>query len=345
MQNSVSVACKLLLLWLPCVVANAEVTLQFRENPVCESSVVRLSDLVELVGGDQSTIERMWSAPLGPSPRVGAAQSWYASDIVQHLQLRGMSAQNIRWSGDKRTQIQRKQKALVSVGRNMAPAFVNDRLLAAAQANVSRALREYISLQTGERTQWQITTSFDPQYTKQLQSRYNILAIGGGSPDIIGKQEFILELRGKEQSTRIKVTADIQLPEMVVVASRPLRRDEVINAEALKLKVLPKEKLSGKNYYTDFSQVVGLQMRRGLSTGLPLTDSILGPPVVISRAQLVTVECASGGIVVKSSAKALSAGAVGDLIEVEMPGRVKTTGSVVDSMTVRVSAAATRSYR
>ncbi len=325
------------------MVANAEVTLRFRENPVCESSVVRLSDLVELVGGDETSVQRLWSAPLGPSPRIGAAQSWYASDIVQHLQLRGISAETIRWSGEKRAQIQRKQKALVAVGSKMAPAFVSDRLMAVAQANVERALQEYISLQTGERTQWQITTSFDPQYIKQLQSKHNILAIGGGSPNIIGKQESILELRSQEKPVRIKIAADIQLPEMVVVASRPLRRDEVITEEALKLKVLPKEKLRGQTYYTDFSQVIGQQLRRGLSTGLPLTDAIIGPPVVISRAQLVTVECASGGIVVKSSAKALSAGAVGDLIEVEMPGKVKAVGSVVDSMTVRVSAASTRS--
>jgi flagella basal body P-ring formation protein FlgA len=109
------------------------------------------------------------------------------------------------------------------------------------------------------------------------------------------------------------------------------------------MKVLHRSARSGNNYFTSIEQVVGKQLRRSLATGLPIDDQMIGEPIVISRAQLITVESVSGGITVSSPGKALSAGAAGELIQVELPGRVKVFGTIVDSNIVRIAARATPS--
>lgn len=343
--NNVAVLSILIFLWMQQAALAENITVRFKENPVCESSVVRLADLVS-VSGDLSGLDRILSAPLSPAPAVGATQVWHSRDILQHMQLRGVPSRIIAWDGQTRAQVQRKQESLINVDHRMSPAFVDDRLLKVAQSHVSRALADFITLQTGERVAWDIDVTIDQQFTRALQNKRNILAIGGGSKDIVGPQEFLLDIKGTDGTPRrVKVAAVVRTPEMVVVASRPLRRDEVLTEEALKMKVLPRGKLAGQNYFTDYAALLGQQMRRGLSTGLPITDAIIGPPVVITRSQLVTIECSSGAIVVKTSGKALASGAVGDLIEVEMPGRIRATGSVVDSMTVRVAASGSHVYR
>lgn len=343
--KNVAVLSSLVLLSVQQSALAENITVRFKENPICQSSVVKLADLVS-VSGELSGLDRILAAPLSPAPAMGTTQVWHARDIMQHMQLRGVPGRSIDWDGLTRIQIQRKQQALVDIDHRMSPAFVDDRLRKVAQDHVSRALVDFIALQTGERVAWDIDVTLDPQFTRALQNKRNILAIGGGSKNIVGPQEFLLDIKGTNGiPTRTKVAAVVRTPEMVVVAARPLRRDEVLTEEALKLKVLPRGKLAEQQYFTDYGSLLGQQMRRGLSTGLPITDAIVGPPVVITRSQLVTIECSSGAIVVKTSGKALASGAVGDLIEVEMPGRIKATGSIVDSMTVRVAASGGHVYR
>jgi len=323
---------------LGCQSSLAEVVLKLRENARCESTVVTLRDIVEVVGGDEKKVSGVLGAALGPSPRPGSPQRWYKSDIVQHLQARGIDRRAIRWSGPEHTTLTREPIKMVTYTGNLQPAFVNERMQNAASLNLSQAIQTYLQQVTGSQTQWEVVVQPDAKDVKTLLNRRNILEIGGGSDPIEGPQQFIVRLRNADRTTRtVRVNAEVGPPEMVVVASRPLRRDEVLTAEALKLAVLPKQRLAGQKYFTRLEDVLGKQLRRSLSTGLLVTEQIIGAPVVVERMQLVTVECRVGTIVVKSPGKALSSGAVGELVEVELEGRRRLTGSVVDSMTVRVS--------
>jgi flagella basal body P-ring formation protein FlgA len=65
---------------------------------------------------------------------------------------------------------------------------------------------------------------------------------------------------------------------------------------------------------------------------------LVGQPIVIHRNDLIEVESVAGAVVVKSSAKSLSAGAVGDLIDIEMPNRKKIRATVVESGLARIVA-------
>lgn len=323
--------------------ANAdEITLmRFRTKPVSEQAVVKLGDLVEVTRGSTPDIQSAMQLTLGPAPRVGSAQTWHAQDILQHLELRGIHLDSIQWSGEAQTQLQRIDPKMVNVTEKLLPAFMSQHMVEQAQANVAAAIDEYISLKTGETTQWEIDAEIDFQHVKALNSRRTILSVGGGSESLMGKQTFLLKIKTDNGPQTIQVKANVELPPMVVVASRPIRRDEVLTAEALKMKSLPRSKLTEGQYFSNFDNLIGKQMRRSLSTGMPVSEEIIGDPVVISRGQLVTVECVSGGIAVSSSAKAITPGAIGELIQVEMVGRQRVSGTVISPLIVRIAAKAT----
>ncbi len=322
---------------------NPEVTLRFINNPTCSSSVVTLGDLIEIESGSSSAILRSLDIVLGPAPLVDSGlQTWYSSDVLQHLELRGIHPASIAWSGPDRVGLQRTNKKMVSVADQMSPAYLSERMVNQAHENVAYAIAQYINYRTGETTDWRIQVKVDERMIRQLQSRNSIVSVGGGTENYTGKQDFVLQIKtSSDQGAQIRVQAIVELPEMVIVASRPLRRDEILTADALKFKVLDKSVKVNDKVFTDFTQVIGKQMRRTLSTGLPITESTIGDPIVISRAQIVTVECVSGGITVSTPGKSMGAGAVGELIEVELPGRNRIFGTVIGPMVVRVAAKAT----
>ncbi|MGN6547008.1 MAG: flagellar basal body P-ring formation chaperone FlgA, partial [Aureliella sp.] len=94
-------------------------------------------------------------------------------------------------------------------------------------------------------------------------------------------------------------------------------------------------------YFTDFSEIVGKQLRRSVSTGLPIAQGYIGEPIVVSSGELVEIESVAGSISVKTAARALSGGAVGELINVEIiSSRKRIAAMVVGPLQVRVAGGA-----
>ncbi|MCA9127390.1 MAG: flagellar basal body P-ring formation protein FlgA [Planctomycetales bacterium] len=319
--------------------ADEEVELRFKSDPTCNRTVLRLGDLVEVTRGQNSSTKAMMEITLGPAPRPGATQTWFQSDVQQHLELRGFHANGIRWLGEQQTRVQRVDRLIeMELGTTVTPAFLDERRIRQAEGNVALAIADYLSLKTGERADWQVEAFISNQYVSSLQVRTNITGIGGGNPPWTGKQRFAIEVKHEGQIIALPIDATVSLPPMVVVASRPLRRDEVLDEKALTFKALGSKFSKEAHYFHDLSELVGKQMRRSLSTGLPLTAELVGDPVVVSRGEIVTVESVAGGVVVSSQAKSLSAGAVGDSVQVELPTRDKVYATVVSPLVVRIAA-------
>jgi flagella basal body P-ring formation protein FlgA len=78
-----------------------------------------------------------------------------------------------------------------------------------------------------------------------------------------------------------------------------------------------------------------------MSTGLPIAKSAIGEPIVVSSGELVEIESVAGSISVKTAARALSGGAVGELVNVELiSSHKRLTAVVVGPLQVRVSSGA-----
>lgn len=320
-----------------------EIVLLFRREPRCQTQVVRVGDLVEVANAGKNSHDALLDIPLAPAPQIGVAQEWTSEDVLRHLELRGLAQKKIRWSGPQSIKLMRLVEASPSVSRTqLAPAFVQDRTISQAQANVVQATREYLWLKTGERTQWRVNVTVPSEHAQALSQKRNIETIGGGVPPWVGEQALIIGYKVSGKMFQVSLPVLIELPRTVVVTTRPMRRDEVIEESALDYAPLP-ERIEDQadEYFSDIQQIVGKQLRRSMSTGLPIPKSAIGEPIVISSGEVIEVESVAGSISVKTAARALSGGAVGDLINIELlSSRKRLSATVVGPLQVRIAGGA-----
>lgn len=318
--------------------------LRFVENPRTSEHVVRLGDLVEVLSGNSATMERMLTLPLGPAPRAGEYQAWHSSDVLQHLELRGVHSSSVRWSGSDQARLQRLPDSRLQETGSIEPAFVQGRTLELASNLVSQAIEEYLNLKTGEQTDWIIRAEVPAKLVEVVRIRRNIVGVGGGQPPWLGDQQFVLQVKERNAIVNVPIKAQVELPPLVVVAKRPLARDEILTDKMLELAPLPRR--SGEvqsKYYSDINELVGQQLKRSVSTGLPISGDVVGSPVVISRNEMIEVESVSGGVSVRTMARSLGSGAVGELIDVEViPTKQRMLAAVVGPLKVRVASVSAR---
>jgi flagella basal body P-ring formation protein FlgA len=101
-------------------------------------------------------------------------------------------------------------------------------------------------------------------------------------------------------------------------------------------------------YFTDFKDVLGKQLRRSISSGQAIREDDVGPPLVVEKNQLVQIKVVIGGVEVETAGRAITEGAVGDLVQVEtlnLKERKKLTAQVLDTNSVQVIAAGVSATR
>jgi flagella basal body P-ring formation protein FlgA len=321
-----------------------QIVIGFVDTPRTSAHVVQLRDVVQIHAGQQAALERMLDLPLGPAPRDDHFQTWHADDVLQHLELRGFHRDRFRWSGATQTKLQKIAAPSNTASGSIEPAFVQGRTLELANSLVAQAISEYLNLRTGEQTDWKVRVSIPPKLADVIRMRRNIVGIGGGSEPWLGDQQFILQLKERDQLIQVPVAAQIELPPMVLVANRPLRREEILTEEALEFAPLPQRSSSDTSkYYTDPKQLIGQQLKRSVSTGLPISSDVVGSPTIIARNEMIEVESVSGGVSVRTMARSMGSGAVGELIDIEViPTKQRMLATVVGPLKVRVAAVSAR---
>lgn len=329
----------------PLTHAAEQVVLRFVESPRTTGNVVRLGDLVEVLAGNSASLVQAMQLPLGPSPRENNFQTWHSRDVLQHLELRGLQPSSLRWSGATQVELQRIPAGPNPIHASIEPAFVQSRTIQLAEQLVARAITEYLELKTGERTDWRISAKVPAKLADAIRIRRNIVGIGGGQEPWLGEQEFVLQVKDRDRILNVPIEAHVDLPPMVVVATRPLRRDQIITADLLEL--APLQQRSGEDpakYFSDMEKLIGKQLKRSISTGLPIASDFVGAPTVIGRNEMVEVESVSGGVSVRTMARSLGSGAVGDLIDIEtISNKHRMLATIVGPMKVRVAAVSARS--
>lgn len=135
----------------------------------------------------------------------------------------------------------------------------------------------------------------------------------------------------------IYVPARVDVYAEVVVLARSLNRGTVITEDDVVLKRMNIAQ-AGFGNIRDLSQVVGMELKRRLQAGEPVRLSHVKLPQVVRRGDKVTLEAATGSILVITNGTALANGQVGDQIQVRnekskrvvdaeviAPGKVRVT--------------------
>jgi flagella basal body P-ring formation protein FlgA len=145
-------------------------------------------------------------------------------------------------------------------------------------------------------------------------------------------QAFELTLRTGSGVEQLAVDARVTLPPPVVVAARSLARGTVIAPGDVRLQrpaatggspvqqsIGYRRATSGKadDAFHSLEDVLGMEAARSISAGSALEPKMVRRPVLVERGELVTVVARSGGIRVRTTARAKEDASLGDLVAVE----------------------------
>ena len=122
---------------------------------------------------------------------------------------------------------------------------------------------------------------------------------------------------------KMYVTASVEITGEAVVAARPIGRGERLAGNMLATQpVLLNERR--KQTVKDPQRVIGMEARRPISAGVPVTADLLTSPPAVSRGDHVIIRAQSGRFSVASRGQALAEAAVGEQVLVKNLSSSKT---------------------
>lgn len=153
-----------------------------------------------------------------------------------------------------------------------------------------------------------------------------------------GVQSFLIAAQiGEKEQARFWVKADIRVYDQVVVAARPLGRQEILGVKDLRLE--RREITSRVNQpFTRLDDVVGKQSTRSIQIDDVITANAIERPTLLKRGSPIILVFDSGSLRVETQGVAEEGGKIGDLIQVKNPASGKMLrGLVLDGHNVRVN--------
>ena len=86
--------------------------------------------------------------------------------------------------------------------------------------------------------------------------------------------------------------------------------------------------------FAETSELLGKELRRNISTGQPIQRLDVGPPRVVQVKDLVKIQVLAGSIVAETTGRALQAGGIDEVIEVEVSENKKRLAARIRSSDV-----------
>ena len=214
-----------------------------------------------------------------------------------------------------------------------------------AERIAADAISNYLQSKTNSNGRWIIRAKIPTEHAKVLSMRRQILGVAGGQPPWDGEQEFIFLIQGPSGEQSLSIQATVKLPEMVVAANRPLAKGYILKEEDLVWIPMPRGLPFGPaDCFSSIETLVGQQLRRSMSTQQVLRQNEVGSPTVVHVGDIIAIEVVSGGVVVGTNGRAIEAGSIDDLIQVDVePSRTRILARITGERTAEVIATGTRS--
>jgi flagella basal body P-ring formation protein FlgA len=330
-----------------------DVTLRDRVAP--HASVVRLGDVADVSTADRQRARQLAAMPLMPAPAPGTERSLRAREIQDMLTAQGVDLAELRFAGaanvvvgsadgagtEKRAEVQDDDKparmnrhAAILAGESRERTFtqLDHSQIELLRQRLASCIEDYVNARTGKVEPRKITCDVSARELARLNAATTMpLCTGGGDP-WIGRQRFVVSYSTADGPGQLTVFADVLPPPVpVVVAVRSIGRGEPIKAADLELRSVEASVRSGqRTTFDSIEKVIGMEARQSIQAGDVVFAEQVQSPILVKRGEVITVSSQSGGIRVRTSAKALHDGAHGDLVQVEsLASREKFDARVV----------------
>ncbi len=126
-----------------------------------------------------------------------------------------------------------------------------------------------------------------------------------------------------ERPWRMFLPVSVEIEGQGLVAARPLTRGERITEAALESRSVIVN-ATRRAAITNRTQLIGMEMRRGVNAGTPFTPDLLTAPEAIQRGDHVVISAHTNGFTVRSRGKALASGGIGEQVLVENLSSART---------------------
>ena len=187
------------------------------------------------------------------------------------------------------------------------------------QHEVHSIIQRHLEAKTGQAGNWHVACKFFPRELAMLDAAVAPPTCQGGREPWTGRQRFILTVPTKEGQVNLPIYADVSAPAMAIaVAIRQISRGAMITAADVELQKVGAVPAGARRApITSLEQLIGMEARQAIQAGEIVLSDKVQAPLLVKRGDIVTVVSQSGGIRVRTTARARQDGAKGELVQVE----------------------------
>jgi flagella basal body P-ring formation protein FlgA len=218
-------------------------------------------------------------------------------------------------------------------------------MIAQAERIASTAIEKYLQTKMNSTVDYTIRPEISTEIAPRLLQMRQIVGVDGGLPPWDGEQNFEFLVKGPTGEMVVPIKAIIELPELVVAASKQLAKGRVIREEDLILIPMPRgSKESADRCFTEVQDLIGKELKRSMSTQQVVLRQDAGSPTLIHSGDAIKLEVIAGSLVVETNGKAIESGGLDDLIHVEsLDSRKRLLARVTGERVVEVVSQGTSS--
>lgn len=309
--------------------------IHLRSECRCKSALVTLGDVAEVHESDPAQAKELLGLELFSAP--GRTKTLRIQELEELLSLAGVNVSNCQFSGAKAVTIHpaAKTPSTKTATHTNSPGL-SKAALQRAGTLVGQAIAVRLKEATDTKAPWDIKLELDESQAQLVLAKGAALSVAGGHEPWTGRQEFVVTASTRGSSTKFEVVAHVSLPPMVVVASRPIRKGEVVRASDVDLQ--PASSQVQTAVYR-LEEVLGKETTRAVATGQVVDAGYVRAPILVQRGEVVRVVAKAAGIKVRTNGRAMQDGSQGDLVEVQpLEGKQRYTARVVNYQEVEVYA-------
>jgi len=290
---------------------------RFRPLVTVDRPLVHLGDIADISSSVEADASALATIELFPAPAEGRSRQVFAREIREMLAVRGIDLSGVRFGGYSFIQIKSPHPTPHTAAPAKRSASRRDRVAdARIQSAVTDAITQYLRQTVASDTPWEVAVDLDDSTTHHLSRPGCRFSVGGGSPPFVGSQRFVISVATDQGTVNLPVQATVARPELVVVASRAIPTGHIVRTSDVRLQPAP-ENFRAANGITRLEDVIGKQAARAIAAGHPIDHRAVRSPVLVRRNEPVTLSVQVANVRVRTSARAMADGSLGDLIEVQ----------------------------
>jgi flagella basal body P-ring formation protein FlgA len=316
---SISVQLLGALLLVGSAVAADPVQITLGPKAAVDDEIIRLGQIADISGGDAGQAEALREIEIGRAPLPSQSQLIHRSHIEMRL---------------KQNDVDPDQCRITDAG----PVKVMRNHTSVTDAQIRAAVEEFIQAHAPwSPDQMKIRPIEYSQSIKLPPGAVTIEVMAPKHTDWIGAVPFQVRfLVDGEAVKRTSVPAYIEVWQEVVLAAKPLGRNQPITREDLQIQTMNLARVP-TNAIVHVDQVLGRRANRAIAVNSVLRSDQVELPPIVRKGDVVQVLAESARLKITTQAVAQENGAIGQKIQVVNVGSKKSVhAQVLDAQTVRV---------